>query len=386
MATQKTDRSRKFMLTIQASQIQSGWSHARIREIIETKLKGVTYYAICDEIGRETGQPHTHLVIYSPNAIRISTVNNVFPNVHVDVLNGTVKQARTYLKKGGKFKDTEKADTSIKGTFEEHGEPPREKGQGHRSDIEQAMEMVKEGSTDLEIIEAIPSILPRLTDIQKYRQLIIEEKAREFRKMEVIYCYGKTGTGKTSGLYKLYDPATVCTITDYHGNGIFDGYDSIRVKVLALDEFRSSLPFSLLLALLDGNPLTINCRYHNRYAVHTTVWIISNIPLTAQYPNIQQEEPESWQALLRRITKVRHFYDNNQYHDYTVKEYLRAERYGQLAEWMEATPGECPFLPESPIEVTEQLKLNLTPDGITMLPLPSIPDKPIPNDTGLPFE
>ena len=386
MATQKTDRSRKFMLTIQASQIQSGWSHARIRETIETKLKGVTYYAICDEIGRETGQPHTHLVIYSPNAIRISTVNNVFPNVHVDVLNGTVKQARTYLKKGGKFKDTEKADTSIKGTFEEHGEPPREKGQGHRSDIEQAMEMVKEGSTDLEIIEAIPSILPRLTDIQKYRQLIIEEKAREFRKMEVIYCYSKTGTGKTSGLYKLYDPATVCTITDYHGNGIFDGYDSIRVMVLALDEFRSSLPFSLLLALLDGNPLTINCRYHNRYAVHTTVWIISNIPLTAQYPNIQQEEPESWQALLRRITKVRHFYDNNQYHDYTVKEYLRAERYGQLAEWMEATPGECPFLPESPIEVTEQLKLNLTPDGITMLPLPSIPDKPIPNDTGLPFE
>ena len=90
MATQKTDRSRKFMLTIQASQIQSGWSHARIRETIETKLKGVTYYAICDEIGRETGQPHTHLVIYSPNAIRISTVNNVFPNVHVDVLYGTV--------------------------------------------------------------------------------------------------------------------------------------------------------------------------------------------------------------------------------------------------------------------------------------------------------
>lgn len=55
---------------------------------------------------------------------------------------------------------------------------------------------------------------------------------------------------------------------------------------------------------LDGYPLTIPARYANRQACYETVYIISNIDLKEQYPNIQAVEPETWRAFLRRIHQV----------------------------------------------------------------------------------
>jgi hypothetical protein len=220
------------------------------------------------------------------------------------------------------------------------------------------MELVQEQYSDLEIIQTVPSLVDRLTTIQRYRQLLIEEKAHEYRNMTVIYCYGKTGAGKTRGVYEQYnDPTTIYTINSYQGTGLFDGYDSSRIKVLCLDEFRSNLPFGLLLSLTDGQFQIINCRYANRIATHTTVWILSNISLTEQYPNVQQDEPESWRAFLRRITTVRHYYDIGNYHDYTVDEYLHVERYGLLDTWEKTAAEDTPFSPVA--QLPESTDTNL---------------------------
>ena len=45
------------------------------------------------------------------------------------------------------------------------------------------------------------------------------------------------------------------------------------------------------------------CRYEDKVACFTEVYIISNIPLEQQYPNVQVEEPESYAAFLRRINE-----------------------------------------------------------------------------------
>lgn len=333
------------MLTFEPQCIENGgWDH----ETIKAALKKIApnYYALCDEIGAETNKHHIHLIIYrSPSAIRARTLRDLFPGAHQDVIRGTMNEARSYLLKEGKWAGTDKAETSIEGSFEESGEIPTEPGRGHRSDLETMMELVRDGYSDLDILNTLPSMVDKLTTIQRYRQLIIEERAHEFRHMHVIYAYGKTGAGKTRGVYESYeDPASIYTVSSYQGTGLFDGYDSSRIRVLCLDEFRSSLPFGLLLALTDGQYQIINCRYSNRIAVHTDVWIISNIPLLDQYPNIQQDEPESWCALLRRINVVRHFYDVGKYHDYTVEEYLHAVRYGTMDDW-ETAPDSVPFDP-----------------------------------------
>jgi len=48
-------------------------------------------------------------------------------------------------------------------------------------------------------------------------------------------------------------------------------------------------------------------RYHDRIACFDTVYITSNIPLEAQYPDIQKQEMETWNAFLRRIHTVTEF-------------------------------------------------------------------------------
>lgn len=343
-AASKEVRSRKWMITFQTEHItEQGWTHEQIVEALE-KLKP-QYYAIVDEVGGETHRLHTHVILFRPTAIRASTFRKLFPTAHMDALKGTMQEARNYLLKAEKWEGTEKAETTVPDTFFESGTMPEEKGRGHRSDLETMMDMVKSGYSDLEIIEAIPSLVDRLTAIQKYRQLVIEETAHDFRNMTVIYCYGKTGAGKTRAIYDEYadDKTCIYTVNDYHGTGIFDGYDSSRVKVLCLDEFRSQIPFGLLLSLTDGQYQVINCRYSNRIATHTTVYLISNIPLLQQYPNIQQNEPESWKALLRRITTVRHYYAVGNYKDYSVEEYLKAVRNNTLNDWQYLPPEATPF-------------------------------------------
>lgn len=45
----------------------------------------------------------------------------------------------------------------------------------------------------------------------------------------------------------------------------------------------------------------------NRFACYDMVYIASNIPLMEQYKNIQDNEPKTWVAFLRRIMAVHNF-------------------------------------------------------------------------------
>ncbi|MEG0566654.1 MAG: hypothetical protein RR590_10615, partial [Hungatella sp.] len=188
-----------------------------------------------------------------------------------------------------------------------------------------------------------------------------EEKGWAYRNMTVWYIYGKTRTGKTSFVYQNHDGSEIYSVTDYKGNGIWDKYDTARSRVLLLDEYRSALPFSLLLGICDGQPLTLNCRYANRVCLHTTVYIVSNIPLLQQYPNIQHDKPDSWEALLARITNVRHYYAVGQYKDYTVEEYLHMESHPR--EWHEfesCDSSDTPFTSPDAIPVIRDDYLDVS--------------------------
>lgn len=82
----------------------------------------------------------------------------------------------------------------------------------------------------------------------------------------------------------------------------FDGYKG--QDVILFDEFRSSLKFSDMLSYIDGHPVMLPCRYSDKVACYTKVYIISNIPLEKQYPLVQIEEPAGYEAFRRRIKEV----------------------------------------------------------------------------------
>lgn len=289
--------SRKYQLTIN-NPLAHGFSHEVIRSNLEA-LPKCLYWCMADEVG-ENGTPHTHVYLACQNAIMFSTLQKRFYGAHIESAKGTHQQNRDYIRKEGTPSNIAKQDTSVSGTFEESGELPEETDQ--RLQVSEAIyAMVKDGASNAEILEEYPAAMNRLQHIEATRQTFLAEKyKREYRQLEVHYIWGKTRVGKTRYVMEKYGYENVYRVTSYQH--AFDGYAG--QPVILFDEFRSSLPFTDLLKYLEGYPVMLPCRYADKVACFTQVYIISNVPLSEQYRNIQAEEPESWLAFKARLTEV----------------------------------------------------------------------------------
>lgn len=287
---------RKYQITIN-NPIEHGFSHEIIKNII-SELSGVIYWCICDEIGAN-GTPHTHFYIVFSNAVMFSTLHKRFYGAHIEPAKGSNQENRDYIRKEGKWADSDKSETSVEGTFEESGELPEE-CPARQKQSAAILEMVKAGASDIEIVNAFPSAMTRLHHIDAVRQtMLAEENKKKFRKLYVEYIWGKTGVGKTRSIMEKYN-YDVYRVTNYKNP--FDWYRG--EDVVFFDEYRSSLLIAEMLKYLDGYPLILPCRYGDRAACYTKVYVVSNIPMEQQYPNIQLEEPETWNAWLRRFTHI----------------------------------------------------------------------------------
>lgn len=291
----RSTASRKYQLTINNPD-KLGFDHSTIKNTL-LKFSGCVYWCMGDEVGNENGTPHTHLYMAFRNAVMFQTVQQRFYGAHIEVANGSHQENRDYIRKSGKWQDDVKHGTSVPGTFEESGELPQEESKRQKQS-EAILAMVEDGANDAEILRAFPSAMNHLPRIQQARQTLLEEKYKnDYRELHVVYIWGGAGVGKTRSIMERYGYENVFRVTNY--SHPFDGYKG--QKVILFDEFRSSLPLADMLNYLDGYPIMLPCRYADRAAYYDTVYIVSNIPLEKQYPNVQIEEPASYQALLRRI-------------------------------------------------------------------------------------
>lgn len=294
----KDSQSRKWQLT-QNNPQSNGLTHEAIRAKLG-ELKCL-YWCMGDEIGLDTKTPHTHIFIMLKSPARFSRIKKLFPEAHIEQARGTAQENKDYVAKSGKWADDPKADTSVEGTFEESGELPYEPGPGFRSDIAELYELVVSGLDNASIMAVNPELARYVHTMDKIRQDILESENRdEWRDLDVTYIFGPTATGKSRGVMEKHGYAEVCRIVDYKHP--FEGY--MAQSVICFDEFRSSLPVGDMLEYLDGYPLSLPARYANRQALYTTVYIISNIDLGQQFPKVQEQEPATWRAFLRRIHHV----------------------------------------------------------------------------------
>lgn len=322
-------QSRKWFVTIN-NPADKGFAHEKIKTQLSA-LKSIVYYCMSDEIGTEEHTPHTHIFIYSKSPIRFSSLKNALPPADLEHAKGTAVQCREYIQKSGVWADSDKRETSISGTFEEVGDIPQER-QGARNDLAELYELIKDGMTNAEIIERNPDYLLRLTDIERTRQTIRAEEYRDvFRMLEVKYIWGKTGVGKTRFVMDKYGYSAVYRVHDYlHPFDSYQGED-----VLTMDEYVGQIKMQDVLNLLDGYPITLPCRYANKQACFTKVFIISNLDLREQYKNTQTEQPEVWKAFLRRVNSVIKFAQDGTFREYPTHDYL----YG----FIEIDEAETPF-------------------------------------------
>lgn len=318
--SEKDTASRKWQLTFN-NPLEHGWSHDHIREVLRT-FKTMCYWCMADEIGAEEKTPHTHLFInLTPSNCRFSTLKSKFPGAHIEKVRGTSRENRDYILKDGKWKDTEKGMTSIPDSFEEFGECPEEH-QGKSAGADLILELLKDGANNLEIIEAVPSAMKIIDKVERTRSILRDAQfASQWRELEVTYVFGKTGAGKTRSVMDKYGYNNCYRVTDYkHPFDTYDGQD-----VLIFEEFRGGLKHGDMLNYLDGYPLLLPCRYFNRQACYTKVFIITNVSPEMQYLNV---DDESRNAFFRRIHTV------VQYVDDRVVEWPGVDAYIHRHDWV----------------------------------------------------
>ena len=313
----KDIQSRKWQITIN-NPMEHSLDHEKLKELL-AQIKPVTYWCMADEQGLEANTYHTHIYILCSSAVRFSRLKKLFPTAHIEKALGSTEENRNYVFKIGKWKNDKKAETQVPDTMEEYGELPVE-GQGKRTDLMILYEMIKDGLSNYEILERCSDYLTKIDTIERVRQTVREEQYKTvFRELEVTYIYGATATGKTRSVMERYGYENIYRVTDYQHP--FDNYKG--QDIIIFEEFRSSLRIGDMLNYLDGYPVELPCRYVNKIACYTKVYLISNISLTMQYECVQKEENETWKAFLRRIHKVIHYTAPNTYKEYLVDDYIK---------------------------------------------------------------
>lgn len=312
----KDKRSRRYCLTI--NNPQKEWTHDVIKEKLK-KLK-LKYWCMSDEIGLQEKTYHTHIYLVSEkSAIYFSRMKTLFPTAHIEPAYSTHIANFEYVTKTGKWLENDKSDTSIEGTFEEFGILPDDI-QGKRTDWDMAREMIEDDFVVYDVIDVMPHMISHQTNLERFRQMKIQEQYRDvFRNVNVTYICGKTGLGKTRHVMDKYSYRNVCQITNYK-SGCFDKYNC--QDVIVFDEFNSNFTIQEMNVYLDGYPLELPCRYQNKIACYTNVYIISNIPLEMQYPTVRNEQRDVWDAFIRRIDNVMIFTGTGEYDLYTTEEYF----------------------------------------------------------------
>ena len=308
-------RSRKWQLTIN-NPLDQGFDHSVIRDKL-SQMKSLVYWCMCDEEGDECETLHTHIFFCLSHACTASRLQNLFPNCHREIVHGKSAENRAYiLKDGEKFNKDHTGHysytdsggrlhegTNFSDTFEEDGEMPQEhQGKSSSSDI--IVDMIRSGASNAEIVDTVASAYRDLEKIERVRSMYRDaEFASKWRDLDVTYIFGQTGSGKTRSVMDKYGYTNCYRVTDYkHPFDTYDGQD-----VIIFEEFRGGLKHGDMLNYLDGYPLLLPCRYFNRQACYTKVFIITNIPPDAQYHSVDKESRE---AFYRRIHTVLH-YDTN---------------------------------------------------------------------------
>jgi len=185
------------------------------------------------------------------------------------------------------------------------GEKPEEPATSNtHSDWDAIHAMVNEGKSLYQILDDMPHMTRYISAIARLSAEVECRTQLDFRVgMQVTYLTGPAGVGKSRQIDAKHGEANVYRITNKKNP--WDGYRGQPVVVF--EEYRSGYGIETMLNWLDGYRLMLPCRYADRPARFTQVYLITNIDLHDQFRNTQELHHETWCAFLRRITRVVEF-------------------------------------------------------------------------------
>jgi hypothetical protein len=254
----------------------------------------------------DTGNEHMHLVLCDPQKSRFSSVQKLFPGIHIEPMKGSKKDAEDYISKKGRF--MEKAHTVIvPAIFRGNIKPNCCK----RKDLDMINELIQEGKTPEQIMDMDFSY-------RRYEKMIrgafFRKRSKEkppLRPITVYWHVGNSGSGKTYTFVKLceqYGEDNVYMMSDY-GTGGLDMYEA--QPILFMDEFKGRITFSELLSYFEGYKKQAHCRFSNTIPLWDEVHVTSVYPPEALYKLMvpyDYRAVDEYEQLRRRLTYIVYHY------------------------------------------------------------------------------
>lgn len=266
-------------------------------EIIKNYMEDIgeiEYACICQE-KHQDGIDHHHALLMFKNRIRKK--GNPF-NCH---------ECKSNVKKLRTFKDCKKALKYVKkdGVYIEIGKAPYQIVQmDKREKLFFALR-----NDDRACIDSGQYSFSELTKLQTIRNMWYNEWP-QFKKREVLWFHGGTGTGKTRTAWQyLMEEYEINNIWCSSGrlDPFFIGYTGQEAVIL--DDLRpGSIKFELLLRILDGYPVHVNVK--GSQCLWRAEKIIITAPVEPGLMFINRETGEEWDhldQLRRRIDEIKGF-------------------------------------------------------------------------------
>lgn len=297
---QKNPSATDWMIRISEQQDSLTVTH----ELLERALEGAAWVGQLER-GSHTDYRHWQLFVQYASRKRWSTIRRALEvknGIHVGYCQprrGSVAECVEYCSK---------TTTRVEGPYR-HGEIVMRDGQGKRTDLETISSMIRSGERTLHDVLLDPDLSPRVARYTSYLERLqgevdMERARGSLREVKTLYMWGPAGSGKSRWVWEQYH-GEAYRVTDYR-----HPWDSYRGQsVIVLEEYspnaangqRHCLLLEDLLSVLDVYPMELPARYRNGWAAWSTVIILSNMPLSDQYPGL---DPRQRAALERRMGHV----------------------------------------------------------------------------------
>lgn len=236
--------------------------------------------------GREkcpnTGKEHWQGYMELHEAKTLSAIKKWWKqeSLHLEAAKGDAKSNTKYCTKEGNYKTFGTA-----------------KMQGQRNDLNEVVQEISNGTSYDEIAEYCPQQFIKFSKGIREAINCRDRKKQNIRDVHVTVLIGPSGCGKTSYVFDTEKSLFMMTIVK---SLWFDGYE--QQPAILFDEMgEEQVPWETLLSLLDVYPTRLPIKGSFAYAQWNRVYITSNLPVGAWFP---QREGKQLEPLFRRIHTI----------------------------------------------------------------------------------
>lgn len=245
----------------------------------------------------ETGTVHMQFYVefHAPKNLR-QAKSILGDRVHIEPAAGTAEQNKHYCTKptpGCKCKHCVGA-VRLEGPWEfgEFGG-----GQGERTDLQEAAEIIVNGGT---IRDIDPALIVKYSNGFRALAAMRQEKTRDL--FMCITIVGPPGIGKSHLVRNTF--LNIPTFNTLFGNGGIWFQEYSGQKVIVIDEYKGQIQLQKLLGIADKWPIRLECKGGSFAAEHELLILISNSPPSQWYLDKDGTRPAEIQALYRRTGYV----------------------------------------------------------------------------------